>query len=69
MFSCEITEIIKNTYFEEHLRMTASGNENGMRSQTIFNPVTIGNDANANIAALRDEPFPYRKRCRKKHTT
>ena len=25
VFSCEIWEIIKNTYFEEHLRTTASG--------------------------------------------
>ena len=24
MFSCEICEIFKNTYFEEHLRTTAS---------------------------------------------
>ena len=24
MFSCEYCEIFKNTYFEEHLRMTAS---------------------------------------------
>ena len=23
MFSCEISKIFKNTYFEEHLRMTA----------------------------------------------
>ena len=23
MFSCEIWDIFKNTYFEEHLRMTA----------------------------------------------
>ena len=24
MFSCEICEVVKNTYFEEHLRRTAS---------------------------------------------
>ena len=26
LFSCEYDEIFKNTYFEEHLQMAASGN-------------------------------------------
>ena len=34
MFSCEICEIFKNTYFEEHVRKTVSNN-------TYFQPILI----------------------------
>ena len=36
MLSCEICEIFKNTYFEEHLRTDASINEKQQETQALL---------------------------------
>ena len=35
VFSCEICKIFKNTYFDEHLRTTASGNFQVIARQSL----------------------------------
>ena len=44
MFCCEITDIFKNTYFEEHLRTTAAEfiEDAALLHETIFKKHTNG---------------------------
>ena len=50
MFSCKIYEIFKNTYFEEHLQMTASEYSFGitLRKKDITFLIFIGYISNGN---------------------
>ena len=63
MFSCEVCGIFKNTYFEEHLRTTSSGNldiQSEMYGRLLI-PVLLSK-LSSELSSVTNQPFD-RKDC------